>query len=155
MPRRDGLRIWKILKKDSVEVRPGCWEVGVRTSCWEVKVRPWCWEVGVRPCCWEVEVRPCSWGLTLDHAGRQLSLYHWGIDNWILYRWRMLLEFCRSLNLKNYKMRCAFVASDSTVSIVRIVSLLVSKNQSQKLINRSYLRQKSPTCVFVPGYFHL
>ena len=36
-----------------------------------VEVRPWCWEVGIPP---------CSWRLTLNHAGRQLSFCHWGIE---------------------------------------------------------------------------
>ena len=40
-----------------------------------------------RPWCWEVKIRPCSWRLTLDHAGRQLSFYHWGIENWVLCHW--------------------------------------------------------------------
>ena len=31
--------------------------------------------------------------------------------------------------------------------LLRIVSLLESKNRSQKLINRSYLKRQNPTCI--------
>ena len=70
IPRRDGLRIWKILKKiTSVEFWPWCWKVEFRPQCGEVGIQPWFWEVGV-------------WPGRLDHAGRELVCL-WGIENWV------------------------------------------------------------------------
>ena len=51
MPRRDGLRIWKILKKIQLSSDHGVEKLGSEQA---------------------VE------NLRLDHAGRQLSFYHWG-----------------------------------------------------------------------------
>ena len=53
-----------------------------------------------------------------------------------------VLQISTDRDLKHYKMLCAFVGSDSTVSVVRIVSHLVSKNRSQKWINGSYLNNR-------------
>ena len=40
MSRRDGLRIWKIFEKDSVEFRPWCWGFGDRPGSWEIEIGP-------------------------------------------------------------------------------------------------------------------
>ena len=52
------LRIWKILKKESVEFRPWCGEVGVEPWYGKVGVGPWYGEVGVEPWYGKVGVRP-------------------------------------------------------------------------------------------------
>ena len=80
-------------------------------------------------------------------------LYHWGIDNWVLYHWRCGWDFRISTDrgLKHRKMRRAFVASDSMVSIVRIVSLSsCRRTKVKKLINRSYFWK----CLWCNGYRH-
>ena len=89
----------------------------------EVGVWPWCWEVGVWPGSWDFEVGP----------------------------WKTIVEF---LPLGH---RVGFWPLKDVVSIVwyerllRIVSLLVSKNRSQKLINGSYLNN-GVACVFESAY---
>ena len=122
-------RFWKRisweLTLDDVGRKLGClpqWqtvEVGIRPRCWEVELRPWCWEVGVRPSSWDFEVGP----------------------------WKTIVEF---LPLGH---RVGFRPLKDVLSIVWLrktfkncVSLLVSKNRSQKLINGSYLNN-GVTCV--------
>ena len=111
-----------------------------------VEVRPWCWEVEVRPGSWDIEIGPCK--------ADNWVLCHWGIEHWVLYRWGGGKEFRISTerDLKHHRMRRACVGSDSMVSIVRVVSLLVSKNWSQKLIKPFVPEQQSAclrTCICV------
>ena len=51
---------FEVFEKESVKVRPWCWEGEVRPWCWESGVRPWCWEFGVRTCSWGFETEPCK-----------------------------------------------------------------------------------------------
>ena len=88
--------------------------------------------------------------LRLAHGGRELSSFRWGIEL-DLVRWRCSWVFLISTDrdLKHHKMRRAL----GMVSIVRVVSLspCVAMDRSQKLINRSYLKQQSPlvSCICV------
>ena len=237
MPRKDGLRIWKILKKDSVEFRPWYWEVGVRPLCgevgvptmvwrswgptmvwrswgptmvwrswgpamvwrswssdhgveklgsdhgveklefrpWhgEVGVRPWCGEVGVRPWCGEVGVPTMawrSWGPTMvwrswssDHGVEKLGSDH-GVEKLGSDHGVEKVEFrpwCGEVRVRPWCWYIEIGPRDvpnvgGDVSIVwyerllRIVSLLVSKNRSQKLIQRSYLNNGVRLCFVFP-----
>ena len=82
-----------------------------------------------------------SWRLTLDYASRQLSFCLFG-HRVEFSTVAAVVKIFRSLPTEILTItRCA-VRGDG-VSIVRIVSLLlVSKNWSQKLINRSYLNNR-------------
>ena len=64
--------------------------------------------------------------LRLNHGGWELSFCHWVIEL-DLGRWRWSWVACQHSLLSN-----------------NCVSLLVSRNRSQKLINRSYLERQSP-----------
>ena len=201
MLRRDGLRIWKILKKESAEVRPWCWEVGVRPWCWEVGVRPWCWEVEVRPWCWEVGVRPWCWEVGVRPWCWEVGVRPWcwevEVRPWCWevevrpWCWEIKIGQCRQtiellplrqrmefsvIQLSSLPLwrRLSFSGPDQrrwietprdvpnvggVVSIVWLrktfkncVSLLVSKNWNQKLINRSYLNNREFACVFAYVY---
>ena len=137
------LRIWRFWTRVSWELtlglvdrQLGCLplrqpvEVGARTWRWEVAVRPWCWEVRTRPWCWEV--RPGSWDFEVG-------------------QWKKIVEF---LPLGH---RVGFRPLKNVVSIVwyekllRIVSVLMSKNRSQKLINGLYLNN-GVASIFVSAY---
>ena len=89
--------------------------------------------------------------LRLDHGGRQLSFCHWGIELSFLSLQRWLsflgLDWRRWIEILNITRRAACgVESDSMVSIsFKELCLFprITMNRSQKLINRSYLKQHS------------
>ena len=136
MPGSDGHENLKILKKSQLGVdfgpcrqtvglsaiEAGSWSWGL-TMMVRSWVRQWCWEVGVWPGSWEFEVGP----------------------------WKTIVEF---LTLGQ---RFGFRPLKDVVSIVwceiilRIVSLVMSKNWSQKLIKRLYLNNGC-ACVFESAY---
>ena len=108
----------------------------VRLECgWRHARNRWSWE-------FEDFEKESVKKLRLDDGSRELSSCCWDIylD---LGHWRCSWVFFifTDRDLKHRKMCCVF----GMISIVRIVSFLVLKNWSQELINRSYLKQHSPS----------
>ena len=110
-----------------VEVRPGSWEltlghVGRQLGClpqWQTV------EVGVRPCWWEVGVRPCWWEV--------------GVRPWC---WEIEIG---PRDVPSVRGVVSIVWLQKTFK--NCLSLLVSKNQSQKLINAFVPEQRSRLCL--------
>ena len=131
MPRRDGLRIWKVLKKFQLRSDLG---VGKLRS-----------DYGVEKLGSDQVVED----LRLDHAGRQLSFCHWvefstlaaavtffgsrpAKMNWDLKHH----EICRTLGV--------LLAQYDYERLLRIASILVSKNRSQVIDKPFVPEQRSP-----------
>ena len=92
---------------------------------------------------WEIEIGRCS------QATESLPLGHRELISLPLRHVVGVLQISTDRDLKHRKMRSVFVGSDSMDSLIRIVSLLVSKNWSQKLINRSYLNNGVCLCIYI------
>ena len=92
------------------------WEFG-RFLKDSVEVRPWCWEVEVRPGSWEIEIGPCR------QTTKPLPLGHRQFSFLPLRHVIGFLQISIDWYLKHHGIRSAIVRSDSMVSIVRIVSL--------------------------------
>ena len=84
--------------------------------------------------------------LRLDHGGRQLSFCHWG-ESWGFGHWVEKLRFSDLYRQILDITRCTarWWGSDSMVSIVRIVSLLVSNNQRQE-VNKPFVPEQESAC---------
>ena len=113
-----------------------------------VEFQPWCWKVGLWHGVEKLESDHALEDSRLDHAGRQLSFCHWGRELFSaieLNFWPLRRVPTREDELRSKTPRDVPNVGGG-VSIVwwwktfkNCVSLLVSKNQSQKSINRSYL----------------
>ena len=123
-------------EKDSVEVRPWCWEVGARPWCCEVGARTWYWEVEIRPWIWETEIGPCR--QTVEFSVVAVVVKFFGSRpakmNWDLKHH----EMCRTLGM---------------VSIVRIMSLSsCRRTEVKKLIKPVVPEQRSPLVLSSPVF---
>ena len=122
------LRSWRFWKRGNWEWTLG--HVGRHLGCLplrqtvEVEFRPWCWEVGVRPGSWDFEVGP--WKTIVEF----LPLGH-------RVEFRSLKDVCIVWIRKTFK---------------NCVSLFVSKNRSQKLINGSYLNNRVACVLYFPVF---
>ena len=84
------------------------------------------WEIGdfEKEVSWDSTLGRASpaGGLTVDDVGDSWFVYHWG-RQLKLKSDHKVLQISTDRDLGGYGMRSAFVGSDSTVSIVKIVSL--------------------------------
>ena len=138
--RRNGLRIWKILKK--IQLRS---DRSVEKLGFDQAVESWHWIMKVE-----------SW--ILYHGGREVEFYTIEADS---CRWDFEVgSWKRIVDFLPLEQRVRFRPLKDVASIVwyeillRIVSFLVSKNRIQKLINRSYLNN-GVACVFVSACMYL
>ena len=114
-------------EKDLVEVRPWCWEVDVRSWCWEVEVWPWSWGFEIGPCRQTIEFLPLNGVLCLEFSTVAASVKFLGSRPAKMNRDLKRHEMCRTLRV--------VLAYYDYERPLRIVSLHVSKNRNQKLIN--------------------
>ena len=141
MPRRDGLRIWKILKKIQLVSDQGVEKSGPDHSAEKMKS-----DHNVEKLKSDDAVEDLRWTMLADNW-----VCHRGIENWV--------PVPTSEDKLRFKTARDVLNVGGVVSLVlfrkdfkNCVSLLVSKNQSQKLIKCSYLNNWEFAFVFAYVY---